>query len=179
MEIEFVSKLSYIIGNSLNEEERFFLEKSMLQTKLEQKLTGKMLFWGKIFGTSKDYLVAVNIANREEEFPDKTFFYCNSHSGNYTLLPLPKVLSTEFQEIAKGMNSHFTGDSSFFELDSENPQPAQQDTINNDSEEPDAEEIERTDDPGITPAQAPAANPPDKLLFMELHRLSYVVQVPN
>lgn len=46
----------------------------MLQRKLEENLSGKMYFWGKIAGATQDYLIVHNI-NPFQEFPEKKYYY--------------------------------------------------------------------------------------------------------
>jgi hypothetical protein len=58
----------------LNIEEISGLEVAMLQRKLEENLPGKMYFWGKVFGTTQDYLIVYTI-NPFAIFPDKTYYF--------------------------------------------------------------------------------------------------------
>ncbi len=61
-------------GRGLSTEEYAGLEVSMMQRKLEENLTGKMCFWGKIEGSTQDYLVVYNI-NPNTEFPEKKYYF--------------------------------------------------------------------------------------------------------
>lgn len=74
MEIEFTHRLGPLIGTALNIEEASGLESAMLQRKLQENLTGKMFFWGKITGLTQDYLLCFNI-DPFAEFPEKKFYF--------------------------------------------------------------------------------------------------------
>lgn len=63
-----------LLGFGLNTEETSGLEVAMLQRKLQENLTGDMYFWGKIFGTTQDYLVVFNV-DPFAEFPEKKFYF--------------------------------------------------------------------------------------------------------
>eukprot|EP01032_Pedospumella_encystans_P037363 gene37363-42319_t len=56
MDLNSVHRISQVQGQGLNIEEFSGLEVAMLQRKLQENLVGKMYFWGKIFGTTQDYL---------------------------------------------------------------------------------------------------------------------------
>ena len=60
--------------NGLNLEEISGLETALMKRKLEEKLFGKMLFWGKIFGTTQDYLIVYSI-DPFAAFPDKKYYF--------------------------------------------------------------------------------------------------------
>ncbi len=74
MELQQINRLSQLNGATLSTEEYSGLEAAMLQRKLEENLAGKMYFWGKIFGSTQDYLLVYNI-NPFGEFPDKKYYY--------------------------------------------------------------------------------------------------------
>ncbi len=74
MDLANVQRIAPVAGYSLNTEEVSGLEVGMLQRKLQENLVGKMSFWGKIFGTTQDYLIVHNIDNFAE-FPDKKFYF--------------------------------------------------------------------------------------------------------
>ena len=61
-------------GVTLNTEEVSGLESSMQQRKLEENLVGKMYFWGKIYGSTQDYLIVYNV-NPFAEFPTKKYYF--------------------------------------------------------------------------------------------------------
>jgi hypothetical protein len=61
-------------GMGLNIEEISGLEVAMLQRKLEENLPGKMYFWGKVFGTTQDYLIVHNI-DPYAVFPEKKYYF--------------------------------------------------------------------------------------------------------
>ena len=74
MDLKNISHLSSVTGYTLNTEEVCGLESSMLERRILEKLSGKVLFWGKIFGVSQDYLVVVNISTTSE-FPVKKYYF--------------------------------------------------------------------------------------------------------
>lgn len=63
-----------MLGMGLNIEEISGLESAMLQRKLEENLPGKMYFWGKVFGTTQDYLIVHNI-DPFATFPLKKYYF--------------------------------------------------------------------------------------------------------
>lgn len=146
MDLLTLPKISSVSGQTLNVEEMSGLESGMVERKLEEKLTGKMKFWGKIFGSTQDYLI-VECMDLYGEFPEKSFYYCNP--SNYYLRALPP-LSKEYEETAKSLTARFTGDASFFAYNGEDPEEPEPDP-----EDENAAPVER---------------------FRELHRLSYVVR---
>jgi hypothetical protein len=74
MELQSIARLSVVNGATLSVEEVSGLETAMIQRSLAENLAGKMMFWGKVFGTTQDYLVVYNI-NPYSEFPDKKYYY--------------------------------------------------------------------------------------------------------
>jgi hypothetical protein len=74
MELNNVSRLSPVSCYTLNIEEYSGLEVAMLQRKLQENLIGKLYFWGKIFGSTQDYLIVHNI-NPYDEFPEKKYYF--------------------------------------------------------------------------------------------------------
>lgn len=74
MELHNIHRIGPLLGYGLNTEEISGLEVAMLQRKLQEKLDGKMYFWGKIFGSTQDYLIVYHITPFEE-FPDKKFYF--------------------------------------------------------------------------------------------------------
>jgi len=133
MELQNVHRLGPMSGMTLNTEEMSGLESAMQQRKLEENLVGKMNFWGKIFGTTQDYLVVYNI-NPYAEFPEKKYFYCTT--GDYVLRAMPTLdedKTKEYGERAAKIQISFTGDPSFFAYNGEEAEP----------EDPDAPPVER------------------------------------
>ena len=96
----------------------FFDDKFVTFLPTTFSLTGKMQFWGKIFGSSQDYLI-VQCMDLYGEFPGKFFYYCNP--SNYYLRALPP-LSKEYEDIAQVLSTRFTGDASFFAYNGEDPE---------------------------------------------------------
>lgn len=74
MDINLIQRTGPLQGFTLNIEEVAGLEVGMLQRKLQENLPGKFLFWGKIFGSTQDYLVVYHVSPYDE-FPDKSFYY--------------------------------------------------------------------------------------------------------
>lgn len=74
MELSNLEKLNPLSGNSLNIEEVSGLEVAMLQRKREENLNGKLLFWGKFYGVTQDYLIVVLI-DTTSEYPNKKYYY--------------------------------------------------------------------------------------------------------
>eukprot|EP01038_Epipyxis_sp_PR26KG_P008605 gene8605-11629_t len=129
MEINSIARIGPLSGYSLNNEEVSGLEVGMLQRKLQENLVGKMYFWGKIFGSTQDYLIVHNI-NPFDEFPVKKFYFCTT--SDYTLRALPPI-TEEYEKQASVITSAFLGDPSFFAYNGEDPEP----------EDPEAPPVER------------------------------------
>jgi radial spoke head protein 9 len=123
--------MSPLTGVCLNTEEVAGLEVAMMKRKMEENLKGKMFFWGKIYGSTQDYLIVYNI-DPFTEFPDKKYYYCTP--SDYLLRALPP-LSKEYEEMAEKLRVPFTGDPSFFAFNGEDPDA--------EPEDPDAPPVER------------------------------------
>ena len=74
MDLQNVSKVSALSGYCLSIEESSGLEVAILQRKREESLTGRLYFWGKVFGVTQDYLVVLLI-DSSDEFPAKKYYY--------------------------------------------------------------------------------------------------------
>lgn len=74
MDLGRINRVGPLIGFGLNTEEVSGLEVAMLQRKLQENLVGDMFFWGKIIGSTQDYLIVFNI-DPYAEFPDKKFYF--------------------------------------------------------------------------------------------------------
>ena len=61
-------------GNTLNVKERSLLEIVMAKKKREESLQ-EVLFWGKIFGTSADYLICFGVRKMFTGVPVKKFYF--------------------------------------------------------------------------------------------------------
>lgn len=148
MDLYNIGKVSPVSGYTLNAEELSGLEVAMLQRKREENLSGKLLFWGKIFGNTQDYLVVVLITI-SGEFPIKKYYYCNT--ADYYLRALPP-LNEDYESQAEALiATPFTGDPSFYAFNG---------------------------DGGDAPVEEEEVDPeaPPKERFREVHRLSYVVK---
>lgn len=130
MDLSNVSKLGALNGQTLSIEETAGLEMAMSKRKLEENITGKLQFWGKVFGNTQDYLI-VSSTDTTADFPDKKFFYCNP--SDYLLRAVPP-LSAEYEATAKTLSMRFTGDPSFFAFTG---------TEEEEAEDPDAPPVER------------------------------------
>jgi hypothetical protein len=74
MELHNIERTGGFSGMGLNIEEISGLEVAMLQRKLEENLPGKMYFWGKVFGSTQDYLIIHNI-DPYAVFPEKKYYF--------------------------------------------------------------------------------------------------------
>jgi len=129
MDLNNVGKLSPFLGHSLNTEEVAGLEVAMMQRKLDENLPTKLSFWGKIYGTTQDYLIVFSV-DPDAEFPDRKYYYCNP--SDYLLRAVP-ALTTEYETQAKAITQKFTGDASFYSFNGEEPE----------EEDPEAPPVER------------------------------------
>ena len=93
MELQNITRLSKLNGATLSTEEISGLETAMVQRKLKENLAGKMTFWGKIYGSTQDYLIVYNI-NPFAEFPDKKYYFwlVRLCIDRYQLLPIICVI---------------------------------------------------------------------------------------
>lgn len=73
MDLEALHNLSPL-GLSLTPEERSGLQVAMLQRMHEEGLPRPLLFWGKIMGIERDYLVCYCLSYTDA-FPEKLFYY--------------------------------------------------------------------------------------------------------
>ena len=74
MDIKNIGRLSNVSAYTLNVEETAGLEVAMLQRKRDENLPGNQLFWGKIFGTTQDYLIIYSMDSLSD-FPEKKYYY--------------------------------------------------------------------------------------------------------
>lgn len=74
MDFANIDKLRDVTGFTLNPEERCFLEAAIHERKTKEKLSGKLLFWGKLFANAQDYLIIVNV-DSTSAFLSKTFYF--------------------------------------------------------------------------------------------------------
>lgn len=131
MELQNVHRAGPLAGSCLTPEESAGLEVGMMQRKLEENLNGKLYFWGKISGTTQDYLIAYNV-DPHAEFPEKKYYYCNG--ADFVLRAMP-ALSEEYITQADAIKTAFTGDPSFFSFNGEDPEA--------EPDDPDAPPVER------------------------------------
>lgn len=74
MELRNIDRISPSSGSTLSLEELAGLEVAMVQRKREEGLSGKFLFWGKIYGATQDYLI-VSVVTTAGDFPEKKYYY--------------------------------------------------------------------------------------------------------
>ena len=129
MDLNSIAKVGPLHGQTLNIEEVAGLEVGVMQRKLQENLPGNFFFWGKVFGSTQDYLVVFHLSPYDE-FPEKKFYYCTS--SDYTLRSMP-FLTEEYEKTAKKIFTPFLGDPSFFAYNGEDPEP----------EDPEAPPVER------------------------------------
>lgn len=130
MKLELVDRMAIVSGNTLSSEEVSGLEVATLQRKLQENLNSTPLFWGKIYGTTQDYLIVYSV-DPFAEFPDKKFYFCTT--SDYTLKALPHI-SDEYKATAESIKTPFLGDPSFFAYNGEEDAG---------EEDPDAPPVER------------------------------------
>ncbi len=129
MDLRNLNQISPSAGLTLNLEEQSGLEVAMGQRRREENLSAPFLFWGKIFGATQDYLIAVTTTTGSD-FPEKKYYYCTT--GDYVLRALPS-LSEEYEAQAQAIATRFTGDPSFFAYNGGEPE----------EEDPEAPPVER------------------------------------
>lgn len=103
MELSQLEGISFA-GVGLNVAEKATLEVAMGKAKHENNLD-ELLFWGKIYGTTKNYLVCVGTKKTFSGVPEKKFFFCNGSR----LVLLPGVTSDAAAVIQKAEGKDFTG----------------------------------------------------------------------
>ena len=134
-------------GQGLNIEERCGLQAAITKEQHESGVSG-IQFWGKISGTTKDYLVCC-VIDTTTTFPAKQFYYCLA--GNYALKKLSNKLLTSSQAgLARSLQATYK-----FMGDPTKP-----------LEEEKTEEVKEEDAETVTAGDA---------TYRELHHLSFVV----
>ena len=81
----------------------------MIVPRNTEKMSSKLLFWGKLSGEEQDYLLAYSLTPAFG-FPVKKFYFCTT--AEFTLKQLPE-LSEEYITKSKGVTGRFRGDPSF------------------------------------------------------------------
>jgi len=104
MQLSDLDSVGYA-GRGLNVAERATLEITMAKKVREESLD-EMLFWGKIFGTNKDYLICVGTKKAFSGVPEKKFYVCNGNA----LEQLPDISDAALQKINSFKSGDFTGD---------------------------------------------------------------------
>jgi hypothetical protein len=129
MEFNQAFQVGPLLGQGLSIEEVSGLEVAMMQRKLQENLQGKMMLWGKVMGSTQDYLVVFHV-NPFDEFPEKKFYFCTT--SDFTLRAVPP-LTEDYSKQASTITTAFLGDPSFFAYNGEDPEP----------EDPEAPPVER------------------------------------
>jgi len=129
MELHNAARMGPVAGACLSTEELGGLEPAITERRINENLTGKVYFWGKIYGSTQDYLVVYNV-DPTQEFPDKIYYFCTT--GDYTLRNMPPV-TQEYAAKAEALKMQFTGDPSVYTFNGEEAEP----------EDPEAPPVER------------------------------------
>jgi len=103
-DLDFTDKLTSS-GQCLSVEEKAGLEIAMVQRANDEQFSS-MYFWGKIQGTTDDYLIAYGLLP-SYDYPQKKFFFCTS--SNYTLQQMP-VIDAELTQKAEAVEGMFSGE---------------------------------------------------------------------
>lgn len=82
-------------GHTLNVSEVAMLRASLAKLQAEEKF-GRMFFWGKIFGKTRDYYIAYGLRERDVDFPAKQFYCATSEKFEFGDLP---VITDEEKEV--------------------------------------------------------------------------------
>lgn len=102
-------------GATLNIHEQSMLRASLSKLQASEKF-GRVYFWGKIIGSSRDYFIAYGMRDSEVEFPTKQFYCATDEKFEFGDLPL--LTEEEVKRIEDfPKDSHFKGepDSNLFE----------------------------------------------------------------
>jgi len=119
MELHNIHRTGPLAGACLSTEEIGGLEPAVAERKINENLLGKIYFWGKIYGSTQDYLVVYHI-DPTLEFPDKTYYFCTT--GNYELKSMPP-LTPEYTAKAETLKMQFTGDAAVSTFNGEEAEP--------------------------------------------------------
>jgi radial spoke head protein 9 len=92
-------------GMCLSVAERAGLEVAMVQRTNDEGFKA-LFFWGKITGTSEDYLICYGLLP-SYDYPQKKFFFCTTN--NYTLQQMP-VIDAEMTQKAEAVEGMFVGE---------------------------------------------------------------------
>lgn len=74
-------------GYTLNVQEIAMLTANLNKLQADEKF-GKVYFWGKIFGKSRDYYVAFGLRDQNVEFPSKQFYCATGEKFEFADLPI-------------------------------------------------------------------------------------------
>jgi radial spoke head protein 9 len=106
-----IDRVAAASGFTLSVEELAGLELALIKRSNEENLSN-INFWGKIFGASADFLIAVSIVT-SADFPVKKFYFCTNK--DFSLQALPEIEENDIlAELRKNnFNYRFSGDPSF------------------------------------------------------------------
>jgi radial spoke head protein 9 len=95
-------------GYTLNVSDIAMLNASLSKLQAEEKY-GRIFFWGKIMGKSRDYYVAYGLRDKDIEFPSKQFYCATDESFEFADLP---TLTDEEREAVQGLglDAPFSGE---------------------------------------------------------------------
>lgn len=100
--LEYISLLS---GVTISLEERLKLEIALNELYKNIK-SEEIFFWGKIIGVERDYYIATAVFYKNNTFPVKKFYFCNSNNFVFSLLP--EVMDHHIKT-ASTLNNYFIG----------------------------------------------------------------------
>jgi len=103
-DFDSIEKLSSS-GHCLSVEEKAGLEIAMIQRKNDEGFS-ELYFWGKIHGTTEDYLVCYGMLPSYDH-PQKKFYFCTT--SNYVLQQMP-VIDAELTAKAEKIEGMFSGE---------------------------------------------------------------------
>jgi hypothetical protein len=95
------------LGNRLNVEQRVAVKTALAKLSINERLTDAR-FWGKIFGSQNDYLIAVSIATGDAV--TKSFYFSNDDGRSFAKLPAADEWA---RNASQGTRGTFTGNMSF------------------------------------------------------------------
>jgi len=103
-DLDNIDKLSDS-GMCLSVEEKAGLEIATVQRKNDEQM-GEIYFWGKIQGTTEDYLICYGLLP-SYDYPQKKFWFCTT--SNYVLQQMP-VIDAEMTAKAEAVEGMFSGE---------------------------------------------------------------------
>lgn len=162
---------SFGVGFSVSLEERAALETEMHKRQVEEKLAS-IKFWGKVTGTTTDYIVVCGLTSLMET-PRKKFYFATAKS--LKLQQMPEV-TPEFAALSQRIKARFTGNpSQLLGPDASSADEEEEEEAAADEEEAGAAAeggAGTGDDAG---AATGGGKKPKRVKFSEAHRLAHAV----